>query len=98
MSAVQIPLLARPAQTVTVQLGNLNCRITVYQKRTGLYLDLFVNDRGILLGALCRDRVFLLRGIDPAFVGDIFFADTQGLEDPDWTGLAGRFQLLWSMP
>lgn len=95
MSTFQIPLVARPAQIETVQLGNQNCRVEVYQKRTGLYLDLYLNDAPILLGALCRDRVFLLRGISSKFSGDLCFVDTQGLDDPAYSGLADRFQLLW---
>ncbi|MDE2434742.1 MAG: hypothetical protein KGM49_00645 [Sphingomonadales bacterium] len=97
MSAFQIPLIARPSQTVTVQLGTLNSRIKVYQKRTGLYLDLHVNNRAVVLGVLCRDRVYLLRGIDPTFQGDLCFVDTQGLDDPVYSGLADRFQLLWNL-
>lgn len=95
ISVVQIPLSAVPSQIVTTLLGAQQCRIAVYQKRTGLFLDLFVNDQAIALGILCRDRVWLIRDAYFGFSGDLAFIDTQGVADPDYTGLADRYQLVW---
>lgn len=95
ISIVQIPLSAAPSQIVATLLGTQQCRIAVYQKRTGLFLDLFVNDKAVALGILCRDRVWLIRDAYFGFTGDLAFIDTQGVADPDYTGLAGRYQLVW---
>lgn len=92
MTAV-IPLTATPSQEFSVTLGNQLCRIKVYQKSTGLFLDLFVSDRPIVQGALCRDRVRIVRHAYLGFVGDLAFIDTMGRADPEYAGLGDRFQL-----
>ena len=91
----RIPLVAVPSQVLAVQLGNQSCRIGVFQKSTGLFLNLAVNGRAIASGALCRDRVWLIRDAYLGFTGDLCFADTRGRDDPVYDGLADRFQLLW---
>ncbi|WP_374413299.1 hypothetical protein [Novosphingobium colocasiae] len=95
MTALRIPLAALPAQTVNIRLAQQSCRLSVYQKRTGLYLDLWINDALVAAGMLARDRVWLIRSPAAGFVGDLAFIDTQGKDDPEYTGLADRFQLVW---
>ncbi|HQS69803.1 MAG TPA: hypothetical protein PLM58_09240 [Novosphingobium sp.] len=91
----EIPLSAEPSQTLAIQLGGVSCRVTVYQKRTGLYVDVSVNDRLVLSGILGRDRTWLVRGKHFGFPGDLTFIDTQGTADPVYTGLGDRFKLVW---
>ena len=95
MTAYRIPLAAKPSQVTTVQLGSQNCRIKVYQKRTGLFVDIDINNTPIIRGVLCRDRVWLVRRANPIFAGDMAFIDTQGTSDPEYSGLADRFRLVW---
>lgn len=90
-----IPLSQVPAQTIPVQLGDQACVITLYHKRTGLYLDLSVRDKPIVTGVLCRDRVWLVRNAYLGFVGDLALIDLQGRADPDWGALGSRFVLVW---
>ncbi|MGA3882104.1 hypothetical protein ACPCYY_19985, partial [Bacillus pumilus] len=71
ISYSEVPLIAAPSQVLNVQLGLQSCRIAVYHKRTGLYLDLFVVDVPIVTGVLCRDRTFLLRNAYLGFAGDL---------------------------
>lgn len=92
---VAIPLAATPSQTLTVTLGNQSCAISVYQRRTGLYLDLSINGSAIATGLLCRDRVRLVRASYRPFIGDLAFIDTQGANDPDYSGLGSRYILVW---
>lgn len=89
---------ALPSQRLNAQLGNQPCTIDIYQKLTGLYLDLKVNDAAIVTGALCLEGNFLVRDAYLGFVGDLMMVDTQGTQDPDYTGLGGRFSLLWVAP
>lgn len=91
----RIPLSSVPAQRLSVQLDGQSCVILVYQKSTGLYLDLSVAAVPIVTGALCRDRVWIVRDGYLGFVGDLAFVDTQGEDDPTYTDLTDRFQLLW---
>lgn len=91
-----IPLAAVPAQTLNVILGNQNCQVKVYQKTTGVYLDLAVNGTPITNTVRCvvSTRLLLDRGYT-GFVGDIGFIDTQGSDDPTFTGLGTRWLLIY---
>lgn len=91
----RIPLRPIPAQTCSVVLGGQNCQLAVYQKSTGLFVDVQVNHQPIAMAVLCRDRVRLVRESYTAFVGDLSFVDTQGRDDPGYAGLGSRFQLMY---
>lgn len=95
MTAYTIPLNAVPAQSEQVHLGGQDCRVAVYQKRTGLYLDVYLGTTPIAVGVLARDRTFCIRGVYQGFSGDLAFIDTQGAEDPDYAGIGTRYFLLW---
>ncbi len=92
---VAIPLIATPSQTLTVQLGQQSCRINVRQRRTGLYVDLYVQDVAIVTGVIALDRVGMVRGAYLGFTGQLFFVDTQGHEAPSYEGLGTRWVLCW---
>lgn len=91
-----IPLSALASQTLNTILGNQNCQFAVYQKNTGLYLDLSVNNAPISTTVRCvvNARLLLDRGY-LGFVGDIGFVDTQGTDDPLYTGLGSRWLLIY---
>lgn len=91
----KIPLRAVPAQACSVVLDGQNCQVSVYQKSTGVYLDLQVNHVPVAMAVLCHDRVWLIRETYSGFVGDLTFVDTQGRDDPVYTGLGGRFLLMY---
>lgn len=90
-----IPLTAEASQTLRVTINQQNCFINVYQKSTGLFLDLYVDSTPIIHGQICRDRVKLVRESYLGFNGDLVFMDLDGLLDPDYTGLGSRYQLLY---
>lgn len=91
----RIPLVAVPAQSLTITLGLQRCQIAVYQKSTGLYFDLFLAGLPVAVGVLCCNRTNLVRNKYTAFVGNLAFIDTMGSLDPDYTGLASRFRLVY---
>jgi len=94
-----IPLTANPSQTLTVPLGtNQICRINVYQKFYGLFIDLYVNGNLIIGGVLAENLNRIVRSTYLGFSGDLAFYDTQGNDDPDYTGLVTRWQLLYLSP
>jgi hypothetical protein len=90
-----IPLSAVPSQKPTTMLAGQNCQIKVYQKTTGLYLDLYVNNAPIVTGVIARDRVLIVRQPYLGFTGDLSFFDTQGVSDPTYEGLGARYQLVY---
>jgi hypothetical protein len=87
-----IPLEAVPSQTVNVTLANQAAKITVRTIGTKLYFSL----DGVVTNRICRDRQRLL--VDAqyrGFEGEFAFVDTQGVDDPVFTGLGARFQLVY---
>lgn len=95
MAVERIPLNPVPSQALSVQLGGQSCRINVRQRRTGVFVDLYLQDAPIALGMKAIDRKFLVRAAYSGFAGDLFFVDTQGESDPSYTGLGSRWQLAW---
>lgn len=90
-----IPLAATPSQRLSVVLAQQNCGLALYQKRTGLYLDLYVAGNLIMAGVLCRNLVYLVREAYLGFSGDLAFVDIAGSDDPQYAGLGTRWQLLY---
>ena len=92
---LQIPISAVPSQSLSVQLAGQQCQINVYQKSTGVFLDLAVNDAPIITTMLCPDRVKLVRYQHLGFVGDLAFVDTLGAHGPEYTGFGSRYVLVY---
>ena len=90
-----IPLLAVPSQTANILLGGQNCTLNVYTLSTGLFMDVLVNGLPIITGVLCVNQVRVVRDAYLGFVGDLAFSDTQGSNDPDYTGLDSRYALVY---
>jgi hypothetical protein len=94
-----IPLQAVPAQTLTCQLMGQNTQINVYQKTTGLFVDVGLDNALIIAGVLAYDRNRIVRDVYRGFSGDIAFWDSQGTDDPYYTGIGIRWFLgYWSNP
>ncbi len=95
---IVIPLQPLPAQTVDVVLNEQPVTVFVYQRSTGLYVDLDLNHVLVIGGVIAHDRNRIVRSTYLGFVGDIAFVDTQGSSDPDYTGLGDRFILGYFFP
>jgi hypothetical protein len=96
---IVVPLRSVPSQTVGVTLGNQVCAIHVYQRSTGLYVDLSVSDQLVIGGVVAHDRNRIVRSKYLGFVGDLAFVDTQGTHNPIYTGLAEeRYLLIYFSP
>lgn len=91
----RIPLVAIPAQKLSITIGTQRCQISLYQKSTGLYFDLHLAGAPVVVGMLCCNRTNLVRNSYTPFVGNLAFIDTMGNDDPDYTGLASRFRLVY---
>lgn len=91
-----VPIQAAKSQSFAVLLANQNCRIDIYQKSTGLFLNLYVGGSLIIGGVICLNLVRIVRSLYLGFVGDLAFYDTQsGTADPIYTDLGTRFVLLY---
>lgn len=90
-----IPIQPLPNQLMSVVLAGQNCKINVYQKFTGLFFDLFVNDDLVIGGVICENGNRIVRSKYLGFIGDFIFYDVLGNSDPYYTGLGGQYQLLY---
>lgn len=98
-----VPVRATPNQILTCQLSDQPTRLSIYQKATGLYVDVFVNDSLIMAGVLCLQGIAIVRTAYLGFVGDFAFFDNQpdplaGPQDPDYTGIGDRWPLYYFLP
>lgn len=93
-----VPLQPLPSQTLNVSLAGQACVIAIYQKTTGVFLNLTVDGAPRVFGVLCHDRVRLVRQAYLGFIGDLSFIDTQGRTDPIYTGLGNRYVLAYLDP
>ena len=90
-----VPLQPVPNQAVTVNLAEQQVQINVYQKRTGLFCDVYLANALLVAGVLCHDRDRIVRDSYFGLIGDLGFVDQQGFNDPDYTGLGSRYLLYY---
>lgn len=90
-----IPIADRYAQSFKVTLAGQVCTVSLYQKSTGLYMDLLVNNAVLCTGVVCENLNRVVRMPYTGFVGDLLFYDTQGGSDPSSPGLGSRYVLCY---
>ena len=90
-----IPISAIPNQQFSAVLAGQNCIIHIYQKTTGVFLDLTVNENVICQGALVLGQSPIVKNTYLGFVGNLAIIDTQGFTDPTYTGFGERYQLVY---
>lgn len=95
MSALVIPLQPLADQTVQVYLGGQNCTLRVYQRRYGLFVDFYRANTLVRTGMEALNLVKIIRDGYLGVIGNLYFFDTQGHEDPTFEGLGGRFVFLF---
>jgi hypothetical protein len=96
---LRIPLQTVPNQTLAVTLVRQAAQIALRQNGLNLYFDLLFGGNYIVRTKICRDRQRLLSSAQYlGFSGDFVFVDTQGTNEPDYTGLGdatARYQLIY---
>lgn len=96
-----VPLQPIPNQTLQVQLNGQACTLDVFQYAYGLFMSVTVGDTLIIATVLCENDVLIVRNSYLGFIGDFIFFDTQGTQNPDYTGLGGavsRYKLIYLFP
>lgn len=88
-----IALNATPSQEITCTLSGKSCRIWIRQLSTGLYMDLWLNEQPLIMGAICLTEVDIIRNPASPLPGKLYFIDTNGSADPVYTDLGSRFLL-----
>lgn len=95
MTLAIVPLQATQNQTVQAYLGGQNCTIRCYQLRYGFFVDLYLNNVIVRRGMEALNLNRIVRDKYLGFVGDLFFYDTQGDFDPQYSGVGSRFLLMY---
>lgn len=95
MSVQLLPLQAVPDQTLQAYLGGQNITLRVYQRRYGLFVDLYKDNALVREGMEGLNLVKLVRDGYLGVTGNLYFHDTQGNQDPHYEGLGGRYVLLY---
>lgn len=97
-----VPLASIASQNLSIQLNGQSCSINVYQKSTGVYMDLYVAGEVILTGTLAVNNVLMIQKLYLGFLGDLVFIDTEplstGAQNPEYTGLGSRWILVYYLP
>ena len=95
MTTLIIPAQTIPNQTFFIDLNGQECEIHLYTRYGYLYLDLTVEDTPIIQGQICLNNVDLIQYKHLKFEGQLKFVDTQGNEDPYYSGLNERWLLTY---
>lgn len=90
-----VPARAFPSQTFNIQLGGQSVTLNVYQRLSGLYMDVLVSGTLIIGGVICENLNRIVRSLYLGFIGDFGWFDTQGLTDPVYTGIGTRYFLAY---
>ncbi len=83
------------SQQTRVVLDGQSCSISVYVKNQCMFFDLAVNGTQIAYAVQCKNQVSLVPTAYLGFAGWLVFFDTQGTDDPIYTGLGSRCVLLY---
>ena len=86
---VSIPLDAYPNQTVSTTINNIRWTIELDTRLGRLYATVSNDSDGVIVrNRLCLDGIFITQ--------NLVFIDQDGNQDPVYTGLGGRFSLVWT--
>lgn len=91
----EIPVQIIPSQTVRAVLDGQDCRIKIYTKDQGCFVDVSADGVDVAIGTICRNAVPLVCRRYSGFQGNILFLDLQGDTDPVYTGFSSRYKLLY---
>ena len=92
---ILVSVAAVPNQSLQVQLGGQSCTLNIAQTAYGLFMDVIVGTEQIIAGVICQNWNRIVRSLYLGFVGDFAWIDTQGDDDPIYTGIGSRYQLIY---
>ena len=92
---LEVPIQSTPSQLVKSVLDGQNVQIALYQKDVGLFCDVNSDGVDIVTGVICRNAVPIVCREYAGFIGNLVFFDTQGSQDPEYSGLGSRYTLAY---
>lgn len=94
-----IPIQPVPSQQVLCVLDGQNCQISIYLRAGKIFVDLNSDGVNRCLACLAHNAVALdsCNSWD-GFLGNLYFIDTQGKDDPEYPGFNTRWFLVYLLP
>lgn len=89
---------AVPNQQMQCQLGTQSVTLIIAQTTYGLFMTVEVAGETIIAGVICENLNRIVRDAYLGFSGDFVWYDTQGADDPIYTGIGTRFALIYLSP
>lgn len=86
---------AKDIQIPTLAPGQIATDPPTYEAASLLFMDVYLNDALVVGGVLCENQNLIIKNTYLGVVGDFAFADTQGSDDPQYTGLGSRWLLIY---
>lgn len=93
MTAYQIPVSTTASQTFNVIISGTVFRLDIYQRSTGLYMNVWVSGTRVVAGAICQNLNPVMHADYLGLGGDFVWVDTQGYDDPTYDELGSRYIL-----
>ena len=95
-----VPLQPVPSQVINIQLQAQATTLRVYQRfygfnNGGLYIDVLLNNALVIGGVQCENANRIIRNAYFGYLGDFAWIDTQGSNDPHYTGIGIRYFLTY---
>ena len=87
-----------PSQTLQVNLSGQGVQLNIYQKSTGLFMDVYLNNVLLVGGVICQNENLIIRSTYLGFPGDLMFIDNISDTDPYYTGLGTQYSLAYIEP
>lgn len=86
---------AIPNQQLQCQLAGQIVTLTIIQQNFGMFMTVEVGGDTIIAGVICLNLNRIVRDAYLGFLGDFIWYDSQGEDDPIYTGIGTRFQLIY---
>lgn len=96
---LRLSISAEKTQQFTVSLDGVSTTIKLHQRTSGLFIDMYVGDKQILSGVRCMNATKIIRykylHALSGIAGELFFADSLGINDPEYSELGTRYKLYY---
>ena len=92
---INLNIYAKNIQIPIVPSGGIPTIPPVYEEINLIFIDVYLNDVLVVGGIRCTNNTKIIRNSYFGVVGDFAFQDTQGSDDPQYTGLNSRWLLVY---
>ena len=95
MKIYTIPIADERSQRLSVTLGRQEVDIVLTMRLGKLYIDVKAHRVPVVSGRVCLNKEPIINESFRPFVGELYFDDLQGNDDPVFGELGKRFVLRW---